>query len=125
MTRQDASADLAAIDLTDASVWERAAPHDWLDRLRSEDPVHWHEESDGPGFWALTRHADVRQVSTSPRDFSSYVGGPLRVQTPRMREPYEANPRGLGSVGVRSPRVGVLTRALCVLGSVHGVEVPA
>ncbi len=24
------------IDLTDASLWEKAAPHDWLDRLRSE-----------------------------------------------------------------------------------------
>ena len=53
MTTTDASS-LADIDLTDASVWERAAPHEWLDRLRSEDPVHWHEESDGPGFWALT-----------------------------------------------------------------------
>lgn len=67
------------IDLTDASVWEKAAPHDWLDRLRSEDPVHWHAEKDGPGFWALTRHEDVHRVSTSPGEFSSYVGGPLRL----------------------------------------------
>ncbi len=70
---------LADIDLTDASVWEQAAPHQWLDRLRTESPVHWHEESDGPGFWALTRHEDVRRVSTSPGEFSSYVGGPLRL----------------------------------------------
>lgn len=70
---------LGDIDLTDASVWEKAAPHDWLDRLRSEDPVHWHPETDGPGFWALTRHDDVRRVSTSPGEFSSYVGGPLRL----------------------------------------------
>ncbi|MCH9728110.1 MAG: cytochrome P450 [Actinomycetia bacterium] len=70
---------LDGIDLTDASVWETAAPHDWLDRLRSEDPVHWHPETDGPGFWALTRHDDVRRVSTSPSEFSSYVGGPLRL----------------------------------------------
>ncbi|HEU5301150.1 MAG TPA: cytochrome P450 [Acidimicrobiia bacterium] len=69
---------LDEIDLTDASVWERGAPHEWLDRLRTEDPVHWHEESDGEGFWALTRHADVRQVSVTPGDFSSYVGGPIR-----------------------------------------------
>jgi cholest-4-en-3-one 26-monooxygenase len=70
---------LDEIDLTDASVWERATPHNWLDQLRSEDPVHWHEESDGPGFWALTRHDDVRQVSTSPGDFSSAIGGPTRL----------------------------------------------
>ena len=70
---------LGDIDLTDASVWERGAPHEWLDRLRAESPVHWHEESDGPGFWALTRHEDVRRVSTSPGEFSSFVGGPLRL----------------------------------------------
>ncbi len=70
---------LSDIDLTDASVWERGAPHEWLDRLRAESPVHWHQEADGPGFWALTRHEDVQRVSTSPREFSSYVGGPLRL----------------------------------------------
>jgi cholest-4-en-3-one 26-monooxygenase len=73
---------LGDIDLTDASVWEKAAPHEWLDRLRSQDPVHWHEESDGPGFWALTRHDDVRRVSTAPGEFSSWVGGPLRLDPP-------------------------------------------
>jgi cholest-4-en-3-one 26-monooxygenase len=75
-------AGLDDIDLTDASVWEKAAPHEWLDRLRSQDPVHWHEESDGPGFWALTRHDDVRRVSTAPGEFSSWVGGPLRLDPP-------------------------------------------
>jgi len=73
---------LDGIDLTDASVWEQGAPHEWLDRLRTHDPVHWYEEHDGPGFWALTRHDDVRQVSTSPGEFSSYVGGPLRLDPP-------------------------------------------
>lgn len=73
--------DLGEIDLTDASVWERGAPHGWLDRLRAEDPVHWHEEPDGRGFWALTRHEDVRRVSASPGEFSSYVGGPLRLDS--------------------------------------------
>ena len=73
---------LGDIDLTDASVWERGSPHDWLDELRSDDPVHWHEEDDGPGFWALTRHEDVQHVSSSPGDFSSWVGGPLRLDPP-------------------------------------------
>ncbi len=77
MTRTEDT--IADIDLTDASIWEQGAPHDWLDLLRTQDPVHWHEESDGPGFWALTRHDDVRRVSTSPREFSSWLGGPLRL----------------------------------------------
>lgn len=76
------SSALDDIDLTDASVWEQGAPHKWLDRLRAQDPVHWHEEADGPGFWALTRHEDVRRVSTAPLEFSSYVGGPLRLDPP-------------------------------------------
>ena len=29
---------LSDIDLTDASVWERGAPHEWLDRLRVREP---------------------------------------------------------------------------------------
>ncbi len=77
MTATDTSLD--GIDLTDASVWERGAPHDWLDRLRTHDPVHWHEESDGRGFWAITRHEDVRRVSSSPGEFSNWLGGPLRL----------------------------------------------
>jgi len=70
---------LDEIDLTNASVWEQAAPHHWLNRLRRDKPVYWHDESDGPGFWAVTRHDDVRRVSTSPDLFSSWVGGPLRL----------------------------------------------
>ena len=71
--------DLSDIDLTDASVWEKGAPHDWLDRLRTHDPVHWHPESDGRGFWAITRHEDVKRISTSPTEFSSWLGGPTRL----------------------------------------------
>lgn len=79
MTMTGDRVELEEIDLTDAAVWEAGAPHHWLDQLRREAPVHWHEESDGPGFWALTRHADVRRVSTSPGEFSSWLGGPTRL----------------------------------------------
>jgi cholest-4-en-3-one 26-monooxygenase len=73
------STDLSHIDLTDASVWEQAAPHGWFDQIRTEAPVHWHEESDGPGFWAITRYDDVRRVSSDPLEFSSAVAGPNRL----------------------------------------------
>lgn len=76
--------DLSDIDLTDASVWEQGPPHEWLDRLRTEAPVHWHPESDGPGFWAITRHEDVRRISTAPLEFSSWVGGPTRLEPESM-----------------------------------------
>jgi cytochrome P450 len=39
--------------------------------LRSESPVYWHPESSrGPGFWVLTRYADVIEVL---RDDMTYV----------------------------------------------------
>jgi len=62
------------IDLL-ASTWGRGVPHDQFDRLRRSAPVFWHEEKDGgPGFWALTKHADVRHVSHSWETFSSELG---------------------------------------------------
>lgn len=46
-------------------------PHSAYDRLRAEDPVHWHEAGD---FWALSRHADVVAVSRDPATFCSSRG---------------------------------------------------
>ena len=65
---------LAGIDLL-AGTWGRGVPHDQFDRLRREAPVYWHEETDGgPGFWAITKHADVKQLSHDWRTFSSELG---------------------------------------------------
>ena len=46
------------------------AQYDWL---RANDPVHWHEEPGGKGFWAVTRYADVREVD---RGFETYSSEP-------------------------------------------------
>lgn len=64
---------LDGIDLL-AETWGRGVPHDQFDRLRAEAPVAWHPEPDGPGFWAITKHADVRTVSRDWETFSSEVG---------------------------------------------------
>jgi cholest-4-en-3-one 26-monooxygenase len=64
---------LDGIDLL-AETWGRGVPHDQFDRLRREAPVHWHPEPDGPGFWAVTKHADVRTVSHDWETFSSELG---------------------------------------------------
>jgi cholest-4-en-3-one 26-monooxygenase len=66
---------LEGIDLL-ATTWGRGEPHDQFDRLRREAPVYWHPEHDGgPGFWAVTKHADVRQVSHDWETYSSELGG--------------------------------------------------
>jgi cholest-4-en-3-one 26-monooxygenase len=61
------------IDLL-AETWGRTVPHDQFDLLRREAPVFWHPEPDGPGFWAVTKHADVRAVSHDWETFSSELG---------------------------------------------------
>ncbi len=68
------TADLAHIDLL-ADTWVTGVPHDQFDLLRREAPVFWHEEPNGSGFWALSKHADVKRVSRDPRTFSSALGG--------------------------------------------------
>jgi cholest-4-en-3-one 26-monooxygenase len=65
---------LDGIDLL-AATWGRGVPHDQFDRLRAEAPVYWHPEPDDTGFWAITKHADVRHISHDSATFSSEVGG--------------------------------------------------
>jgi cytochrome P450 len=65
----------ALIDLTDPGSYQARVPHEHFALLRRSDPVHWHpERSGGPGFWALTKHADIAQVSRDPKTFSSALG---------------------------------------------------
>ena len=67
------TAELPPIDLL-ADTWQRAVPHDQFDALRRLSPVHWHDEPGGSGFWAITKHADVKQISRDPVTFSSELG---------------------------------------------------
>ncbi len=68
------------MDVFDPRVFARGVPHDELRRLRDTDPVSRQDEHEvgiwpaGPGFWAVTRHADVKHVLRTPQDFSSHLG---------------------------------------------------
>ena len=67
--------DLSQIDVLDPAVWEKGVPHEQFALLRREAPVFFHEEPDGPGFWAITKHADIFRISREPKAFSSARGG--------------------------------------------------
>lgn len=69
------------IDLLDLAHYEKGPPHELFARLRREAPVYRHPERDGPGFWAVTRYADVVRVSRDAETFSSFQGGTM-VQDP-------------------------------------------
>ncbi|MDP1026880.1 cytochrome P450 [Sphingomonas sp. KR1UV-12] len=73
-------ATVAAADLKDPGLYEAGVPWDEFAALRREDPVHWNPEADGAGFWAVTRHADIVEVSRQPQLFSSaYENGGHRI----------------------------------------------
>jgi cytochrome P450 len=66
---------LDQIDLSDHDAFRERVPHEWFELLRREDPVHWNDEPDGRGFWAVTRYADIREVHRNWEGFSSELGG--------------------------------------------------
>jgi cholest-4-en-3-one 26-monooxygenase len=63
--------EFADIDLTDSRNFVDGVPHHWFAFLRQNAPVWWHEERDGPGFWAVTRHAECTAVNRDSEHFSS------------------------------------------------------
>src|SRR5581483_3986618 len=66
------------IRLGQPETWLRPDREGMFAKLRAERPVSFHEEADipnfprGPGFWAVTRYADVMQVS---RDADTFISG--------------------------------------------------
>lgn len=60
-----------AIDLTAEASYRAGPPHAFFALLRREDPVYWHEETDGPGFWCITKYDDITDISRDPARFSS------------------------------------------------------
>ncbi len=66
---------LDEIDLLDLDRFQRQEHHHMFTVLRSEDPVHWTDEPDGPGFWSITKHADLVAVNRDVEGFSAEQGG--------------------------------------------------
>ncbi len=50
---------------------EHGYPHDAWTRLRRESPVHWIDRDEGDSYWAITKHADITQISKQPELFIS------------------------------------------------------
>ena len=75
MTATAARPDARDLDLTYGELFIRDEAHAVWRRLRAESPVSW---QDGrlwfPGFWSLTKHADILAVSRDPHTFISSKG---------------------------------------------------
>lgn len=66
-------------DFTDPDLLQSRVPLPEFAALRRAEPVRWIPQSanvagfQDEGYWAVTRHADVKYVSTHPEIFSSYL----------------------------------------------------
>ena len=66
------------IDLTDPDLYAQRVPQREFAELRRAAPIWWNEQRTGAtgfgdtGFWAVTRHADVMEVSHNDKLFSSW-----------------------------------------------------
>lgn len=60
-------------DIADPKLYVTGIPHASFAELRGQEGIAWHPYQDN-GFWAVTRHADVKTVSTEPERFSSAMG---------------------------------------------------
>ncbi|WP_028654113.1 cytochrome P450 [Nocardioides sp. J54] len=69
-------------DPTDPSINEVALPHEQFRALRATEPIRWIEQPPearagflDTGYWACTRHAEVRQVSKDNENWSTAENG--------------------------------------------------
>ena len=112
------------IQLSDPEFWGR--PRDEREgafaTLRAERPVIWQKELDdrlfppGPGFWAITKHADILEVSRNPEIYCSGKGATSSADMPpefleffgsliNTDDPKHKRLRGLVSAGFTPARL--------------------
>lgn len=81
------------IDLKSHDLYLGGTPGADVTALRKAAPIFWHpeDEPNEPGFWVLTRHADIQTVSKNPGLFSSEIGaGALLSFDENRRQPLTA-----------------------------------
>ncbi|MFI5619021.1 cytochrome P450 [Streptomyces sp. NPDC051567] len=111
----------AVPDVFDPRVYAEGVPYARYRLLRDRHPVAWQEEPEiggwpaGPGFWAVTRHADVVRVLRDHRTYSSWLGAtqirdPDPADLPFLRRsPLNQDP-GAGGHGADAGHHGRLRR---------------
>jgi cytochrome P450 len=81
----------------------RGYPHEVWTYLRVHDPVHWWDRTGGVPFWAITKHADIVEISKQPEVFRSGV----RFGVRHRPEHLDPDPLPLTLIDMDPPRHGV------------------
>jgi cholest-4-en-3-one 26-monooxygenase len=84
------------IDLLDRDRFTQGIPHEWFTWLRENAPVYFHDEPDGPGFWVISKHADVITCNRDAHTFSSAAarGGVVGLEQREINEMEAAQTEG-------------------------------
>ena len=96
------------IDIYSPEKYSNGIPHEQFAWLRENAPVYWHEHPDGGGYWVVSRHPDVVQVS---RDFKTYSAEQGFVMVDNM-EPDVLEMVRNQLLGMDPPRHAPLRRAV-------------
>jgi len=62
---------LETLDPSEGTLYQRGLLHEYLRRLREEDPVHWSPTGPTGGYWSITRFNDIIAIETNTKVFSS------------------------------------------------------
>ncbi|AKA01170.1 cytochrome P450 [Streptomyces noursei ZPM] len=70
--------DISSVDLTDPKTFEYYDLRDYWQQLRNTRPLYWHPPTaSGPGFWVVSRHADVMALYRDNKRLTSERGNVL------------------------------------------------
>ena len=62
---------LDELDVSNWHLFEKDAIWPWFERLRREDPVHYHPDSRYGPFWSITKFDDIKAIDKNHQIFSS------------------------------------------------------
>ena len=112
------------INLLDPALFVARQEHDLFARLRAEDPVHFHAEADGgPGFWAVTRYDDCKEMLLNHEVFINGKGTQIKDKRAEghgapsihnMDAPRHAKMRARGLAGIRRSHLADLAGDIAV-----------
>ena len=71
------------INLNDLFVFDDGIPHDWFRWMRANDPLRWQSETEGAGYWCVSRYDDAVAVSRDNVLFSSSAVAPTYSRSAR------------------------------------------